>query len=219
MPNRKKFYFSLHGVAFRDAELFKSYVRVLNFNLQYQWLYRETSPDLIIYGDGATPSNSQKDTGVLHALTLSASNTGDEKYLSLPLNSIEIATALNRIGMAIGGNSTTPIATQLPASDLAQHYRLKRWPPANLVNTRDRIRLATVMTKQAISVETLNKKSGLDIEICKSFISDLHSSGLLSKESMEIKLENPNQPPVPAYIQPGVLSRIRNKLSRIMGTD
>ncbi|MFZ6722796.1 hypothetical protein [Undibacterium sp. Ji49W] len=219
MPNRKIFYFSILGVAFRDAELFKSYVRVLNFNLQYQWLHREISPDLIIYGEETGASISKNEAPVSHTLTLTESNTGNEQCLSLPLNSVEIATALNRIGMALGGQTNAHKAPQMPLSDLAQPYRLKRWPPSNLINTRDRIRLATVMTRQAISIETLNKKSGLDIETCKSFVFDLYTSGLLAKESIVTKMESSDQSAAPAYVQPGVLSRIRSKLSRIMGNE
>ncbi|MBC3919358.1 hypothetical protein H8L32_17845 [Undibacterium sp. CY18W] len=219
MPNRKIFYFSILGVAFRDAELFKSYVRVLNFNLQYQWLHRETSPDLIIYGEEAGTSISPDETGAVYTLRLTALNTGDDQCLSLPLNSVEIAAALNRIGMALGGKTNGQKMPTVPVSDLAQPYRLKRWPPSSLINTRDRIRLATVMTRQAISIETLNKKSGLDIETCKSFVFDLYASGLLAKESIVTKVESSHQSAVPAYVQPGVLSRIRSKLSRIMGNE
>ena len=207
----------MRGVSFREAELFKSYVRVLNFNLQYQWLYSEAAPHLIIYGENTERSQSKNEDAVPHSLTLSKSNFGDMQCLSLPLNSVEIANVLNRIGLSLGGKVNASKIPQLLIFDLTLQYRLKRWPPPKLINTHARIRLATLMTRQAISVEVLNKKSGLDIETCKSFVFDLYTAGLLAKETK--RMENSQQSTLPLYVQPGVLSRIRNKLSRLIGSE
>ncbi|MFZ6846337.1 hypothetical protein [Undibacterium sp. RuTC16W] len=215
MPSRKMLYFCFKGVACREAELFKSYVRVLNVNLKHKWVYSEVTPDLIIYGEAASEIILQKNLRLPYSLVLTSCDIQSEQHLHLPLNSAAIAIAFNRIGTLING--VAEVGKVAPWSDLdtSRCYRMLRWPPTHLLRSRDRMRLATVMTRQAMSITALNKNSGVDIALCKSFVFDLYESGIVVEQSNDMSVKDFTRQITASSVQSGIFSRIRNKLSRL----
>lgn len=215
MSVKKVFNFRLIGVIPRDAALFASYVRVLDFRLEHKWQYQDSDAHLIIYGSPSTQIQSVEiQDEFVHALCFSASETG-ENFLRLPLNSAEIEAALNRIGNLINLRQDQQNTS---AINPEQSYRLKRWPPAGLLNTSDRIRFATLLTKRVLSVSKLHTHTGLALEKCRLFVEELLSNDLLEEVAAEVeKSLDPQSKRIEqdkGISRSGLISLIRSNLSR-----
>ncbi|MFZ6754007.1 hypothetical protein ACO0KY_11600 [Undibacterium sp. Dicai25W] len=215
MSLKPAFNFRLEGVSSREVALLTSYVRVLSYKLEHQWRHQDNDPHLVIYG--YDESNVEKDHDKFHGsyqLFISSINKG-EKYLRLPLNSSDIEYSLNRIGKLL-----EPVSEEKSTSaiDPNQRYRLRRWPQSHLLTTPDRVRLTTLMTKRAFSVNELHKYSGLAVNQCRLFVEDMLGNDLLVVSNIEVKKQQ-NSHQSSAEIQqattrPNLISLIRSNLSR-----
>ena len=76
------------------------------------------------------------------------------------------------------------------ASDGVLRRRLNRWPAARLLESdRSRIRLATLLLREALSIEELSERSGQSVRECADFLSVLEQHGMLTQEN---KLDMPD---------------------------
>ena len=92
--------------------------------------------------------------------------------------------------------------------------QLRRWPSPQLLTRSHHIRLATLLTGQPTTMQTLCQRSGLPPEICAGFLNELDAAGLLRWASAR-----PPAAPHPGNPAPdrGVLERIRLRLARFAG--
>lgn len=218
MPLKHSFNFRLEGVPLREASLFTSYVRVLAFRLHHKWHHQESAAHLIIYGDVSLEQNARQDpASPVQTLVLSASDHNPINFLRLPLDSAEIEVALNRIGAML---IQSPAHQKIAIPNTTKRYRLLRWPPSALLHSRDRMRLATIMTRQAISIDELHKRAGLGLDLCRLFIEDMLKKGLLEVSATEEqKQKQPQGAGTPQKAekittQSRIFSLIRSNLSR-----
>ncbi len=205
--NRDQLTFSLEGVAEREQTLFKSFVRLLDHRTHQRWAWCAQGADLRVVGAAAMVSQHPGSAAVL---ILGAGTPADGHRLSLPIHADALERELNLIGALI---AVRPAAQgQHDAGVLLEdRVHLARWPTPELLTSRDRIRLATLMTGRPISLQQVENLSGVDHAACLAFVKALADAGILEHEPAS---ESRPAPLVatPVAVQSGLLSRIRSRL-------
>lgn len=224
--NRATLTFSLHSLPAREEFIFKSIVRLLSHKSHQLWLYCPyyggVRADLLVVAEGSIPRTSASDHGALQqVLTLGASGRSRDFYLRLPLRADELEAELNRLGDLIQASITASSQTAAPAQpqELDIAFRLLRWPPVALLATRERMRLATLMTGRAVTVSSLQKLSGAGLQTCSDFVDELRRAGLMqdlasqSTRGGDLAIPSASKPAAArAAGQSGLLARIRQRL-------
>jgi len=222
--------FSVEGLSAREELLLKSFVRLLSHRTRHTWLYiaRPTTlqadfkVDLWIVSDDIAPLLKPQ---FKQFLTLGTVRRQGDEHLRLPLHAEELETKLNLKGNLItasravlkpstrsdpsGSNSTVHSdSTFLPH----QTMHLSRWPPTTLLRSTARIRLATLLTRQPLTLAALQMRSGQSGPVCAEFVEDLRRAGYIEMPQTAAPaprpLEKVNAAP---KVQPGLLARIRSR--------
>lgn len=77
--------------------------------------------------------------------------------------------------------SSTRLTADLMAASGTEEYKLKRWPPqAVLRDSRDRIRLANLISRKSLTVEQMVQGSGISRAEVQAFVTVLQSFGIVS---------------------------------------
>jgi hypothetical protein len=207
LRSRRELTFSFDGLADREQMLFKSFVRLLDHRTQQTWSYRDGEADLMILGADAAKSPA---VGQKAYLTLGAGSGSAGHCLSLPIHADELERELNLIGGLLVADTPKPsqAAEHVPLNGLVH---LSRWPAPALLTSRDRIRLATLMTGRPMSLQQVASLSGVDHASCVTFVNALADSGFLESEEFSDTTPAPLTP-ASAVVSGGLLSRIRSRL-------
>lgn len=221
MDERAELTFMLHGLSDRDAKLFRSYVQMVNHRTRHRWAWRESSADMtVVHGEVSEPPPAPP------ALTLRVGAQPKGAFpagghLSLPLRAGTLEDCLNAMGarvLSLRGNQ----GGKARESDLHMQHQLMllqllRWPPPQLLTKPQHIRLATLLTGQPTTLQTLCQRSGLPPETCATFLNQLDAAGLLRWASA--RTQHAIRAPEPLQSAPaaGVLARIRLRLARFAG--
>ena len=220
MAEKHTFNFRFGDVPPRQSALFESYVRVLEFRLQHKWRQLDGAVDLFICGDEIDVDTIQQMSAEFAHTVMFSKTKQAENFLSLPLKSDEIETVLNRIGQLIVKRKTNADPDR---AGMHSVFRMVRWPPSEILQrSPERVRLASLMTKQASSIFELHSHSGIPIDLCRRFIEDMYAKGLLKEEA---KLEYPThslnvqEQAIHASSQFKLFSLIRQNLSRFVNSD
>lgn len=202
--------FSLAGLSTRDETLFKSFVRLIDHRLPHRWVCQQENADAGIVGDEYKPAHAAS-TGARCAplLALSTVRASGPGVLALPLHAEALEQALNQLARHVlarraSAHFDTSINTQHP-------MRLLRWPPAQLLDSPLRIRLATLLSGKPASVDMLQMRSGASEEACVRFFSDLTRAGLIQPDTSAAR-PSLAQPQAARSVHSGLLSRIRMRL-------
>ena len=228
LREREVMSFSVEGLSAREELLLKSFVRLLSHCTIHTWLYiprpttlqAEFKVDLRIVSDNIIlllrPQFQQ-------FLTLGTVLRQGDEYLRLPLHAEELEKKLNLKGNLItasrtvlnpstrsdssGSNSKVrPDLTILPY----QTMHLLRWPPTTLLGSTARIRLATLLIRQPLTLTALEMRSGLPGPVCAEFVGDLKRAGFIEMVSTTSPPARPPEKLTAApKVQPGLLARIR----------
>ena len=209
-PARHTRTYSLDGLPEREALVFKSMVRLLGHRTKDAWSYSPSSAELHVVADNMSVFALQS-TLARQVLTLGVGNVKRQSYLRLPLHANELEAELNRLGALIfpmdGACSTLP---EIPFETMPM--RMVRWPPAGLLTTTTRVRLATLMAGKPLTLGELQQRSKENLATCTAFFADLRQSNLLTPvaalaASKAAQLQTSKKP-----VQPGLLTRIRMRL-------
>lgn len=225
--------FCVEGLPAREELLFKSFVRLLDHLTHQQWRYHppatDTRVDLLVVAKDVQPTYSQRPgqapQPVLQLGSNGTNGANGHGFLSWPLNPAALEKELNRLGgLAITQRSapqepalgnvavtSTPVGPTEPASK-AKPMRLQQWPPAHLLTSTDRMRLATLLTSKAMSLKELVHRSALPLPVCEAFVNDMLGAQLLVTPSVVAKTEPPRHAPAQEVVQHGLLARIRMRL-------
>jgi len=174
--------FSLAGLSARDEAVFKSFVRLVDHRLPHRWLCRQQDADVGIVGDDYKPAPAtapaQRRVPTLALSTVRPTGPG---VLALPLQAEALEQALNLLARhVLARRATAHFDTSI---DAQRPMRLLRWPPAHLLDSPERIHLATVLCARPADVDTLQLRSGASEEACVRFFSDLTRAGLMQPDS------------------------------------
>lgn len=204
--------FCVEKLAPRDATLFKSFVRLLDHRTQQKWVCGSEAVDLHVVPEGSTvPRDAGKPASAV--LTVGTSQRYLDHYLSLPIRADELETELNRLGALIGVQRPAPVHVDANGS-----FRLLRWPPPSLLNSSGHVRLATLMSVSAVSLQIAQARTGMSASACSHFFDELGRVGLLRAEpvapQVTVRVLQPRSDGT-AHAQPGLLSMIRSRLGLV----
>ena len=208
--------FSVNGLSAHDETLFKSYVRLLAHRTLQQWTFAPQSADVCVVTQvTAHPAPAGK-----KELVVGQCHAGETYFVSMPFHADALELVLNDLGNIVAGEKQAALhaaATDMPHA----HFRLLRWPAAGLLTSNERMRLATMMTGKWTSLAALHEQSGLPVEVCSQFMTELLQAGLLANfaqvqhaatTTAQPQAGTNNNPPSPRNIEPGLISRIRSRL-------
>ncbi|SFC05403.1 hypothetical protein SAMN05216344_10815 [Polaromonas sp. OV174] len=213
--------YSIEQLSARDALLMKSLVRLLDHRTHQQWSCQSGPADLKVVGDDPaqqTAPATNHGEGI-PVLRLDHTQQPHEHFLKMPLHANELELMLNKLGkLILQAGAPSPAPSSTSHSNDAE-YRLLRWPPAALLATPARIKLATLMTGQPLSLSALQHRSSQARQDCADFFQALLRAGLLqavAQASLNRPLASPPsnsqnhaERPRPAL---GLLARIRSRL-------
>ena len=217
--------YSLEGLPDREGLIFKSMVRLLSQRTRHAWVYVPHSTQLRVVAEGLSPAGFK--ALAQQVLTVGTAHAKRASYLQLPLYPEELEEELNRLGELI---SPPTQAGQASAEAYATHtpMRMLRWPPAAMLTTATRIRLATLMAGKPLTVSELQQRSKESLPTCAAFFDDLKRLHLL----IPVISELPPTPVVPvsplasngpltsktSFVLPGLLARVRKRLGLQINT-
>jgi len=211
--------FTLHGFSERDTLLFRSFINIVSHRSSYRWVWQEPSRgagiDLLVLRDGAA-AQTHDATGAgaaAHARqVLRAAPGGDagRDVLPLPLRAETILVHFEHLGHVLTGVQESVQAQREALLQSLHQARLQllRWPPAQLLSTSDRTRMATLLTVQPTTLAALCRHSGVAPDAGVAFIEQLHAEGLLQL----LHAEPPPPEPAAAPAKGGLLASIRRRL-------
>lgn len=203
----------LEGVAPHDAILLKSLIRLLNYRTNHNWTIDTGSADLHILGEEAPQTTDHQSPG--NVLWVGHSAQTHTPFLHLPIRANELELQLNSLGSSILKNQAQ--AHSSPSAPLPhdEMLALHRWPPASVLGTPMHIKLATLMTRQPMSIEALARRSGATPHDCVLFCQALQRAGILKRDARHARPQpqpqvndNPVKHPKP---DASLLQRIRSR--------
>lgn len=181
----------IEGLESAEVSCVKILLRLLTGNPQFAWVYATEGPfDALLCGDRETHTRCAVVIDVLPAGC--AADTG---ALSRPIEADKLETLLltlqNQLqptvfgellpeADGIFGSFETTHAAPLEATPTPE-YKLNRWPPqAVLRDSRDRIRLANLISRKSLTVEQMVQGSGISRAEVQAFVTVLQSFGIVS---------------------------------------
>ena len=225
---RSNLTFCVEGLQAREELLFKAFVRLLDHLTHQQWTYHPAAAnarvDLLVVADGVKPTYSHNPgQSPQPILRLGPTGTDGHGLLSWPLKADALEKELNRLGgqalrergvkslPAVSTGATLNVVAPDTTRDL---MRLQQWPPSKLLDGPGRMRLATLLTGKAMSLDELVYRSALPLPLCKVFVDDLQRASLLQITAITPKpvLASPMGIAEPKAVQRGLLDRIRIRL-------
>lgn len=222
--------FTLEGLSGREENLFKAIVRLLDHRTMQRWVYRPADPDVRVIGDASGDAGLRSvdaaaftpdiDPVAPLLLTLSAVPGTRPHCLGLPIRANELEAELNSLGVLRVG-MTMPARSEIDIANAT--VRLLRWPPAELVGTPERVKLATLMVSKPATLAWLQHRSGVAPAACAKFLDELQEAGVLSSGSVSSPTAGESalpggadsMQPTPAA-QSGLLARIRSRLGQFI---
>ncbi|UKI10586.1 MULTISPECIES: hypothetical protein [Variovorax] len=227
--------FSVEGLPPREELLLKSLVRLLDHRTHQHWAWKAGQADLRVVGGQASTATDDPAAAVPVLAIGQPDPQRGGHFLPLPLHADELEHTLNRLGALVVHARGLGLAASDGHIAENEEFRLLRWPPAALLETPARVRLATLMTGRPTSLLLLRQRSGLAPQDCLDFLADLRRAELLESArqpappaiavgAAPIMLSTPSAPdsvlPVDSRpqalardtVQPGLLARIRSRL-------
>ena len=202
--------FSFEGLTDKDQTLFKSFVRLLNHRTHQTWTHQANGADVRVVADKHPAAGTE---ATAPTLVLGAGAASHKYHVSLPIHADALELALNQIGHGIldhrRGRPAAP-AGIVPGDRI----RLARWPSAALLNSRERLRLATLMTGRPMSLAEMKERSGVAEAVCSDFMSALEQAGVLLHDAPHDTVPSALEPAArtAARASGGLLARIRSRL-------
>lgn len=226
--------FTFEGLSGRDETLFKALVRLLDHRTQQRWVYRPGSPDLRVVGEATDAPLASANADVLGPhidapppLLLSISATARGAHcLGLPLRADALEAELNSLGVqrvqACG-------LAQTVAARPGGAVQLLRWPPAHLLGSPERVRLATLMVSKPVTLAWVQQRAGLPPAVCAQFFGELQDAGMLTGATAAAQdsapgVSPPHVAPIASTVAApvlttGLLARIRSRLGLLVRTS
>lgn len=196
--------------------LLKTLLRLFPHDQPFQWQYVNKPPYDAVLLDASTDPDSldqltSKPSAILRLVGFHASDGPD--VLQRPIRADRLKRWLDQVGRSITAQtrpepdlsqnlaapawqaqaknkpSLSPAQTLDPA-DPSPCFKLRRWPPATLLR-RDpgRIRMASLLSRRALSAKELTDLSGQPRQECELFLSLITQVGLVDIQQPQVSAE------------------------------
>lgn len=212
--------FSIEGLPAREELLLKSLVRLLDHRTHQHWSWKVELADVRIVGDQVHTADENHPTKAAPVLHVGHVDPQRGHFLPLPLHTDMLESALNRLGaLVLHARGLGIASSEEPWTD-GEEFRLSQWPPAALLETPTRMKLAAMLTGKPTSLAALRQRSAATTKDCTDFLDDLKAAGLIEiavsgmtplegVHTLDAKAPDPQARPA---VQPGLLARIRSRL-------
>ncbi|MEO8387831.1 hypothetical protein [Polaromonas sp.] len=209
----------VEGLSAAEVSLLRTILK-LSTQLAVDWSLSEKGPcDVLLTANTAAPGLAPAGARaqVVVPIVRRGENQGSE-CLERPFRAEDFVALLGRVGPVVKVDASHERQSDVPAPPAVRRGRLKRWPPAQLMGTsRERIQLATLLSRRSRSAHELSAMAGYPESACGAFMQELDRHNLLNWEIHEHPL--PAAPVIHApasasqgLAAPGLLSSIRRRL-------
>ncbi|UOD27231.1 hypothetical protein INH39_16975 [Massilia violaceinigra] len=198
----------------KDIAYIRALVRLFSYSDKLGWSFVDAAPYTAVVAEAPPAANR---SGAIDALLLTMPGHAQlTQKIAYPIRADQLRDWLKRVGDALlpGG---APANAASASAGYTVRYKLRRWPSVlQLDGDPLRIRMATQMSRKALSAADLAGLTGADIGVCAGFIGVLHKAGLLAEVTAP-------QPPAPASTAPapassaGFTSSLLNNIRRRIG--
>jgi hypothetical protein len=188
----------IHGLAPAEAGLVRALVTlILSDRPDSVWNFVESGPCDALVGDArdAGLPLAQKERGSRAMLVLGTATPARSDALPRPLRPDLLQAWMDRTQRRLLSPVAAAAHVPSPAVEPSgTRFRLRRWPPAELLRAQPaRVRMATLLSRRALSANHLSKLTMEPEADCRRFINLLQSFQLVVAEEAE-----PPRPPAPA---------------------
>lgn len=207
----------VEGLSAAEIGLLRTILK-LSTQLAVDWTLNEEGPcHVLLTALPATPARAK--ARVVVPIVRRGENPGGE-FLERPFRAEDFVALLGRVAPAARIDPALERQGEAPPpAGIGRRGRLKRWPPSHLIGTsRERIQLATFLSRQSRSAHELSVVAGYPESSCGAFMLELEKHDLLNWEIPGQPVQPRQAPPAaPAsaaagHGSPGLLSSIRRRL-------
>jgi hypothetical protein len=177
----------VEGLSLAEVNLLRTILK-LSTRLANDWILTEVGPCHVLLSTLAVTAERRSSGSHAH-LVVPVVRRGQRpagECLERPFRAEDFVELLMRVGPALQ-TEPGPAHTQ-EATEASTHRRgrLKRWPPSKFLgSSRERIQLATLLSRQARSAHELSSVAGCSEAECNGFMLELDRQDLLSWETGE----------------------------------
>lgn len=209
----------VHQLPLPQAGLVRALVQLLSRgSANFRWTFAQEAPYDALIVDPHSPD--LRDPSLLAAApALSILGAPPEPasagftVLEWPLRAERLESWLTSVQQQVAApdpRPPPPMAAQAPDAC----YRLKRWPPQELLRDPFRIRLATLLSRRHLSLAELVQISGQDAARCQTFLQMLQGFNLLELRAADAPDSGmpSNAAHAPSPPQRGLIQSIRRRL-------
>ncbi|WP_028601596.1 hypothetical protein [Ottowia thiooxydans] len=210
-----------------EVALIKTLFRLFSHGNTFQWTFVNAPPYDALLVDGTTLDAENKDLSRLAkaVLFLKRMNSGSgPNTLERPIRADQLqnwltATEKNLRETLSSSSSHAPEPeSELTAFPSQARFKLRRWPPAILLRgDATRIRMATILSRRALSVGDLSIVCQQPVSVCETFLQVLRAASLIDMVEQPVA-----ETPAPASgskahasrpkFSSGLISSIRRRL-------
>lgn len=161
----------------KDIAYIRALVRLFSYSDKLGWSFVDAAPYNAVVAEAPAAAQRGGATEAL-LLTLPGHAQHTEK-IAYPIRADQLRDWLKRMGEALlpGGAPSGPAA-----DSNALRYKLRRWPSVlQLDGDPLRIRMATQLSRKALSAADLASLTGAAMSVCAEFIDVLQTAGLLTE--------------------------------------
>lgn len=209
----------VHQLPLPQAGLVRALVQLLSRGTaNFRWTFAQEAPYDALIVDPNSPD--LRDPSLLPpapALSVLGAPPGAAlasfTVLEWPLRAERLESWLTSVQQRVTA-SAPHVGPTTAAQGSDARYRLKRWPPQELLRDAFRIRLATLLSRRHLSLAELVQISGQDSARCQTFLQMLQGFSLLEIRAADAPdsgmQSNAVHPPPPP--QRGLIQSIRRRL-------
>ena len=176
----------VEGLSAAEIGLLRTILK-LSTQLAVDWTLTEEGPcHVLLTALDATPAHipGAAKTQLVVPVVKRGDNPGGE-FLERPFRAEDFVALLGRVAPAVRPDPGLERQGEaLPLPQTWRRGRLKRWPPSYLMgSSRERIHLATLLSRQSRSAHELSTMAGYPEAACGAFMLELEKHDLLNWET------------------------------------
>ena len=211
-----------------EVVLVQTLFRLYGQNKPFPWTFVTAPPyDALLVDGMATARAAQAEPMAKAVLRLTRMNAADAPgTLQRPIRADRFQGWLHTIEADLLEPATAPPPPTAPrpapaaaettgpeSAAAAARFKLRRWPPAILLRADpQRIRLATLLSRRALSSAELAQLSQQPQADCQGFLSLLQNAGLIEREDVAPTPRAPATAAAPPRARLGLVASIRRRL-------
>lgn len=181
MNSSKYLKLGVHHLSEAEVRLVQALVRLFAIGApeNFRWVFAHQHPFDAVIVDSQSPDMGTPALQGIAKVVLALSDGMPSRHahdtLTRPIRSDRLETWLSNMQQRLHD-----LPGKAPALDTQHCFKLRRWPPAQLLHEDPhRVRMATLLSRRAVTVEELAKLTQQSPERCQTFVQLLRSMSLV----------------------------------------